>query len=113
MPEGRGFLVRQPLRRLRRIGVLHDFPKREFPCAPRYWFIPASAFNYLRKFGGRALYPQPWRDGVLRHILINTLDNADSTANVNAAFLFFFIELSFFSLIDIFASQANLKNQSG
>ena len=36
MPEGRGFLVRQPLRRLRRIGVLHDFPKREFPCAPRY-----------------------------------------------------------------------------
>lgn len=39
MPKGRGFLVRQPLRRLRRIGVLHDFPKREFPCAPRYWFM--------------------------------------------------------------------------
>lgn len=43
MPEGRGFLVRQPLRRLRRIGVLHDFPKREFPCAPRYIFISAYA----------------------------------------------------------------------
>ena len=43
MPEGRGFLVRQPLRRLRRIGVLHDFPKREFPCVPRYIFIQAYA----------------------------------------------------------------------
>ena len=40
MPKGRGFLVRQPLRRLRRIGVLHDFPKREFPCAPRYVLFP-------------------------------------------------------------------------
>ena len=36
MSEDRGFLVRQPLRRLQRIGVLHDFPKREFPCVPRY-----------------------------------------------------------------------------
>ena len=36
MPKGRGFLVRRPLRRLRGIGVLHDLPKREFPCAPRY-----------------------------------------------------------------------------
>ena len=39
MPKGMGFLVRQPLRRLRRIGVLHDFPKRKFPCAPRYLCI--------------------------------------------------------------------------
>ena len=40
MPKGRGFLVRRPMRRLRRIGVLHDLPKREFPCAPRYVLFP-------------------------------------------------------------------------
>lgn len=40
MPKGRGFLVRRPLRRLRGIGVLHDLPKREFPCAPRYVLFP-------------------------------------------------------------------------
>jgi hypothetical protein len=32
-------LVHQPLHRLKRIGVLHDFHKREFPCAPRYVYI--------------------------------------------------------------------------
>ena len=40
MPKGRGFLVRRPMRRLRGIGVLHDLPKREFPCAPRYVLFP-------------------------------------------------------------------------
>ena len=40
LPEGRGFLVQRPLRRLRGIGVLHDLPKREFPCAPRYVLFP-------------------------------------------------------------------------
>ena len=40
MPKGGGFLVRRPLRRLRGIGVLHDLPKREFPCAPRYVLFP-------------------------------------------------------------------------
>ena len=40
MPKGRGFLVQRPLRRLRGIGVLHDLPKREFPCAPRYVLFP-------------------------------------------------------------------------
>jgi len=40
MPKGRGFLVRRPMRRLREIGVLHDLPKREFPCAPRYVLFP-------------------------------------------------------------------------
>jgi len=32
-----GFLVRRPLRRILGLGVLHDLPKREFPCAPRYF----------------------------------------------------------------------------
>ena len=40
MLKSRGFLVRRPLRRLRGIGVLHDLPKREFPCAPRYVLFP-------------------------------------------------------------------------
>ena len=65
MPKGRGFLVRQPLHRLRRIDVLHDFPKREFPLVQRYMRI-VSYFCAMRGkivllqpvegFGGRALY---------------------------------------------------------
>ena len=31
-----GFLVRRPLRRILGLGVLHNLPKREFPCALRY-----------------------------------------------------------------------------
>lgn len=77
-----GFLVRRPLRRILGLGVLHDLPKREFPCAPRYfcyarlpWLCsPRLAAGYsLPRYGrgrdalrtagtsirGRALYPQP------------------------------------------------------
>ena len=45
MPKGRGFLVRRPLRHLRGIGVLHDLPKREFPCTPRYLCIEYHMFS--------------------------------------------------------------------
>ena len=42
LPKGRGFLVLWTLHIGHGLYVLHVLPKREFPCAPRYWFIPPS-----------------------------------------------------------------------
>ena len=50
MPKGRGFLVQRPLRRLIRVVVLHGLPKREFPCAPRYVFVPHIPITKARVF---------------------------------------------------------------
>ena len=59
MPKGRGFLVRRPLRRLRGIGVLHDLPKREFPCDPRYVLFPFTQLWIC--------LPKPYAECSLRH----------------------------------------------
>ena len=56
IPKGRGFLVRQPLRCLQRIGVLHDFPKCEFPRIPRYIYI--VCLTYLGKLGEYILWSE-------------------------------------------------------
>ena len=50
MPKGRGFLVQRPLHHLQRIGVLHGLPKREFPCVPRYVFVPHIPIAEARGF---------------------------------------------------------------
>ena len=59
MLKSRGFLVRRPLRRLRGIGVLHDLPKREFPCAPRYVLFPFTQLWIC--------LPKPYAECSLRH----------------------------------------------
>lgn len=65
MLKSRGFLVRRPLRRLRGIGVLHDLPKREFPCAPRYVLFPFTpVWICLPKpcAGCSLQHSHPWHD---------------------------------------------------
>ena len=53
MPKGRGFLVQRPLHHLQRIGVLHDFPKREFPCVPRYYLYPIAEARGFTAFSDK------------------------------------------------------------
>lgn len=53
MPKSRGFLAQQSLRRPRRIGVVCNFLKCQFPCAPRYlfpWHFRVGSTNNLPKF---------------------------------------------------------------
>ena len=45
-----GFLVRRPLRRILGLGVLHDLPKREFPCAVSFR-VPHGTFAMLGCLG--------------------------------------------------------------